>query len=161
MLTSQFDSKNSLRLFKRNIDVYIIAPLIGFLYGRKSEPEKSLEDTTKIFTDTMLREQSILKYNYQLIMLLDKKNEPSMDKRLDKAFRNYGNNSDETLADEMIYEQYVLGGVDILYEKLIEGSVSPEDYIIKLYTFMEDFHERYNEKVTDEEILDLSALARG
>ncbi|MED1872045.1 hypothetical protein [Brevibacillus borstelensis] len=159
-LTSQFDNSASAKFFSRNIDVYILAPLIGFLYGRKADQDKSGSETTKIFPEQLIREQTILKYNYQLIMLLDKKHEPSFDERLNKAFRNYGNESEQTLSDERSYEQYVLGGVDILYEKLIEGATTPEDYITKLYDFMEEFNERYNESVSDEKILDLCALAR-
>ncbi len=159
-LTAQFDNNNSARLFNRNIDVYMIAPLIGFLYGRKTEQDKSGEDTTKIFPEQLIKEQASLKYNYQLIMLLDEKNEPSLDERLNKAFRHYGNNSDESLANEQLYERYVLGGVDVLYEKLIEGSSSSEDYIMKLYDFLEEFNERYNERVSNDRILDLCTLAR-
>ncbi|MEX1029109.1 MAG: hypothetical protein WDZ91_03570 [Paenibacillaceae bacterium] len=159
-LTSQFDSSASAKLFNRNIDVYILAPIIGFLYGRRAEIDKSGGETTKIFPEQLIREQTYLKYNYQLIMLLDKKREPSFDERENKAFRNYGNNSEETLSDELSYEKYVLGGIDVLYEKLIENANSPEDYITKLYDFMEEFNERYNEDISDEKILDLCALAR-
>ncbi|MCL6442965.1 MAG: hypothetical protein K6T83_05845 [Alicyclobacillus sp.] len=159
-LTAQFDKHSSARLFHRNIDVYIVAPLIGFLYGRKSEQDRSGSETTKIFPEQLYKEQATLKYNYQLIMLLDEKNEPSFDERLNKAFRYYGNESEKTLADEELYEQYVLGGVDVLYEKLIEGSTTPEDYITRLYDFLEEFNERFNDTVSNDRILDLCALAR-
>ncbi|MBG9797115.1 hypothetical protein O0555_11910 [Brevibacillus laterosporus] len=159
-LTSQFDESASSKFFNRNIDVYILAPLIGFLYGRKAALDKSGSETTKIFPEQLIKEQTILKYNYQLIMLLDKKNEGSFDERLNKAFRNYGNESEQTLSDEQSYEHYVLGGVDVLYEKLIEGATTSEDYIAKLYDFMEEFNDRYNETGLDEKILDLCALAR-
>jgi hypothetical protein len=159
-LTAQFDSHSSAKLFNRNIDVYILAPIIGFLYGRKGEIDKSGNEVTKIFPEQLIREQPILKYNYQLIVLLDKKREASFDERLNKAFRYYGNESEQTLNDEQIYEQYVLGGIDVLYEKLIDGASKPEDYITNLYDFLEEFHERFNEDVSDEKILDLCALAR-
>lgn len=159
-LTSQFDSNGSAKLFNRNIDVYIIAPLIGFLYGRKSDQDKTDGDSTKIFPEQLLKEQIFLKYNYQLIMLLDKKYEPSFDERVNKAFRNYGNDSKQTIADELLYDQYVQGGIEVLFEKLIEGTPNPEDYITRLYDFMEEFNERYNESVSDDKILDLCALAR-
>lgn len=158
-LTAQFDENGSAKLFNRNIDVYIVAPLIGFLYGRKAERDKSGEDSTKIFHQQLFTEQALLKYNYQLIMLLDEKNEPSFEERLNKAFRYYGDNSEKTLADEQLYEQYVLGGVDILYEKLIEEGTS-DDYVLNLYDFLEEFNERYNDAVSNDKILDLCALAR-
>lgn len=157
-LTAQFDNNSSAKIFARNIDVYMIAPLIGFLYGRKAEIDKSNNETTKIFPQQLSNELTNLRYNYQLIMLLDKKNDPSLDERLNKAFRYYG--SDQTQADEQLYEQYVLGGVDVLYEKLIENSNVSEDYVKNLYDFMEEFNERYNKSVTSESIIELCNLAR-
>ena len=156
-LTAQFDKNITTKLFTRNIDVYIIAPLIGFLYGRKDDIDKSNE-TTKIFPQQLLNEQTNLKYNYQLIMLLDKKNEPSFDERLNKAFRYYG--SDQANEDENLFEQYVLGGINVLYEKLIENATVSEDYIKNLYDFMDDFNERYNEAVSTDSIMELCKLAR-
>ena len=35
ILTAKFD--DSTKLFERNFDVYIMAPIVGFLYGRKAE----------------------------------------------------------------------------------------------------------------------------
>lgn len=159
-LTSQFDKYSTAKLFNRNIDVYILAPIVGFLYGRKADTDKLGNEVTKIFPEQLTKEQPILKYNYQLIALLDEKREPSLEERLNKAFRYYGDESESTLADEQSYEQYVLGGVDVLYEKLIENVVTQENYMTNLYDFLEEFHERYNEKVSDDKILDLCALAR-
>lgn len=157
-LTAQFDKESAARLFSRNIDVYIIAPLIGFLYGRKADIDKSNNDTTKIFPEQLIKESSNLKYNYQLIMLLDENNEASFDNRLDKAFRYYG--SVDNVSDRQLFEKYVRGGVDILYEKLIEKANSTEDYLRNLYDFLEEFHERYNEAVSNDIIMELCVLAR-
>lgn len=159
-LTAQFDSHSSTKLFNRNVDVYMVAPLVGFLYGRKSPQDNASSEATKIFPDQLSREQTTLKFNYQLIMLLDKNHESSLDERLNKAFRYYGDESEATLADEDLFEQYVRGGVDVLYEKLIEGSTNPDDYVTRLYDFLDEFHERYKDTVSNEKILDLCELAR-
>ena len=153
-LTAKFD--DSTKLFERNFDVYMIAPIVGFMYGRKADIDKSSDETTKIFTDILMREKPNLMFNYRLIMLLDKENEPDLDKRIDKAFRLY--EKEEAKSDEELYEQYVRGGVDVLYEKLMENAESPEDYIKNLYDFIEEFDERYN--VSAEGISDLCSLAR-
>lgn len=153
-LTAKFDETTS--LFERNFDVYMMAPIVGFLYGRKADLDKSSDETTKIFPNMLMREKDDLMFNYRLIMLLDKNNEPDLDKRIDKAFRLYG--KEEAKPDEELYEQYVRGGVDVLYEKLIENAKSPEDYITNLYDFMEEFDERYN--VSAEGISDLCRLAK-
>lgn len=157
-LTAQFNKESTAKMFSRNIDVYIIAPLIGFLYGRKADSDKSSSDTTKIFPEQLIKESSNLKYNYQLIMLLDEKNEASFENRLDKAFRYYG--SDDNVSDKQLFEKYVRGGVDVLYEKLIEEANSTEDYLRNLYDFLEEFHERYNEAVSNDIIMELCVLAK-
>lgn len=153
-LTAKFDE--STKLFDRNFDVYIMAPIVGFLYGRKADIDKSTDETAKIFPDILMREKQNLMFNYRLIMLLDKNNEPELEKRIDKAFRLY--EKEEAKPDEELYEQYVRGGVDVLYEKLIDNATTSEDYLKNLYDFMEEFDDRYN--VSAEGISDLCSLAR-
>jgi phosphoglycolate phosphatase-like HAD superfamily hydrolase len=51
------------------------------------------------------------------------------------------------------FEEYVRGGVDILYEKLIEGATTPEEYVIKMYEFMSDFNNFFNREVSREDVL--------
>lgn len=41
---------------------------------------------------------------------------PDEEKRIDKAFRHYGQDP----ADEERFDSYVRGGIDVLYEKLVE-----------------------------------------
>ena len=40
-LTTEIDSETKFKFFERNIDVLIIAPIVGFLYGRMSERDDS------------------------------------------------------------------------------------------------------------------------
>ncbi|NCC87251.1 MAG: hypothetical protein EOM05_05220 [Clostridia bacterium] len=155
-LTAEFDTQKH-KLFPTNYDVYAVAPIIGFLYGRKAELDKT-GDSTKIFPDKLMKENTNLLFNYRLILLLDKANESDFEKRIDKAFRQYG--SDKAANDEALYEEYVRGGVEVLYEKLIVSANSPEDYFANLYDFMDEFDERYNKAVSSESIIDLCQLAR-
>ena len=157
-LTAKFDERN--QLFKRNLDVYMMAPIVGFLYQRKSDVNNGdgTQKPTKIFPDILINNQDDLAFNYRLIMLLDKKNAPDIETRIDKAFRNY--NSDRAADDEKLFDQYVLGGVEILHEKLIEGAHSPEDYMNRLYDFMEEMDERYYQTVDTEHIAELCKLAK-
>lgn len=156
-LTGVFDANSKAKLFERNVDVYANAPLIGFLYGRTadSDDEKNLE-TNQVYNqnvmgDRVIYSQEELTFNFRLIMLLDKEYEPDEEKRIDKAFRHMGDNPD----DEARFDSYVRGGVDVLYEKLIEGASSPDDYISRLYDFVEEFQERFNEDIDSDAILKL------
>ncbi len=86
-LTAAFSDNNS--LFNRNLDVYILAPIVGFLYNRTASLDSSGKPANILF-DAMSKELSTLWFNYRLIILLDKNHEPDFDKRVDKAFRYYG-----------------------------------------------------------------------
>ncbi len=153
-LTAPFDSNSSVKLFNRNLDVYILAPIIGFIYGRKSIIDKSISLTASIFPEQLLKEQQTLKYIYQLIMLVDNKKELSFEDRLNKAFRNYSR--ENSFDDQILYEQYVLGGVEVLYEKLIESNKAIGGYINTFYDFIDEFHERYHNDISTEKIIELS-----
>lgn len=59
------------------------------------------------------------------------------------------------LADEERFDSYVRGGIDLLYEKLIEGASSPEEYISRLYDFIEEFQDKFNSEITNDSILEL------
>lgn len=155
-LTAKFDDKN--QLFKRNLDVYIMAPIVGFLYQRKAEANIGDGTQTKIFPEQLIKNRDDLAFNYRLIMLLDKKNAPQVDERVDKAFRLF--NSDKAGTDEALYDQYVLGGVDILYEKLMENASGPDEYLKNLYDFMEEMDERYNQTIDPDRISELCKLAK-
>ena len=45
--------------------------------------------------------------------------------------------------------------MDVLYEKLIEGGTDPEDYINRLFEFVEEFQDRFNSEISGDEILQL------
>ena len=153
-LTAAFGKSNNY-LFNRNLDVYILAPIVGFLYNCTADTDSSGNHASIKF-DAISRELTTLWFNYRLIMLLDKKYEPDFEKRVDKAFRFYG--KEQALPDEERYEAFVRGGIDVLFEKLIESSNTEEDYLSNLYDFMEEFEDRYGQSI--DEIVDLCRLAR-
>lgn len=153
-MTAVFDN-NKNKLFSRNLDVYLMAPIVGFLYNRKADLDRSGE-STKIFPEQLMNERNNLLFTYRLIILLDKDHEPDFDERINKAFRNYG--SEKAAPDEDLYEAYVRGGVDVLFEKLFGNISSEEDYLKNLYDFLEEFDERYNQTITTDSILDLCRL---
>ena len=92
-----------------------------------------------------------LQYNFWLIMLLDANYEPDEEKRIDKAFRHYGQDP----ADEERFDSYVRGGIDVLYEKLVEGDSSPEAFANRLYEFIDEFNDRFNSEISSDDILQL------
>ena len=156
-LTGAFDEISKAKLIDRNVDVYANAPLIGFLYGRTADlddtknPETGQVYNQNVMGDRVIYSSEELQFNFRLIMLLDANYEPDVEKRIDKAFKHMG----EDPADEERFDSYVRGGVDVLYEKLIEGATDPNDFIIRLYEFIEEFNDRFNSEIESDVILKL------
>lgn len=156
-LTGVFDEISKAKLIDRNVDVYANAPLIGFLYGRTADlddtknPETGQVYNQNVMGDRVIYSSEELQFNFRLIMLLDANYEPDVEKRIDKAFKHMGEDS----ADEERFDSYVRGGIDVLYEKLIEGSNDPGDYINRLYEFIEEFNDRFNSEINPDDILKL------
>lgn len=155
-LTSEIDSETKFKLFDRNVDVLIIAPIVGFLYGRTARRDESVQtdNVKKINYQQMSNESDNLKFNYQLIMLLHDKDKIAIEQRLNRAFR-YTKDSPEIEECYKIYEQYILGGIEVLDEKLLVDATNVDDYINNIYNFINDYNDRYNKTISDEELLKL------
>lgn len=151
-LTGIFDEDSKAAFFKRNLDVYINAPIIGYLFKRKGEKNTDSEISNQnIFPEQMINASEQLKYILRLIIILDANHEPDLDKRLDKAFRYLG--KDE--ADLELFDKYVLGGVEVLYEKLIGNSKFADEFMGNLFDFVEEYNDRFNSEISNDDILKL------
>ncbi len=114
-------------LFNTNADVLILAPVIGLVYNRKSSIDTSKEFsniTTKVFSDKMIAENEKILFNYRLCMLLS--DEFDGEEKVDNAFRYY---IEDDLEHKSIFERniklynsYILGGVEVLYELMLNGN---------------------------------------
>lgn len=152
-LTAEIDESTQFQLFRRNIDVLFIAPIVGYLYDRKDEKKSdensSSDETKRINYEQLQKNIDILNFNYQLIMLLDGKRENiSIDERLNRAFR-YADGSVEKEQCEKLYESYILGGLLVLKEKLLDDAVTLEDYMSNMYSFINEYHNRYEAELAN------------
>lgn len=153
-LCSVFDTTSNAVLFKRFVDIYMNAPLVGFLYGRRAELDNTRNvagqvEERKVFSEQVINSGKDLQFNFWLIMLLDSDYEPDEEKRIDKAFKKMGQDP----KDEERFDSYVRGGVDVLYERLMEGDTDPGDYVNRLYDFLDEINEKFNSKIDRDEIL--------
>ncbi|KGX91856.1 hypothetical protein [Pontibacillus marinus] len=143
-------NEKSANLFKRNMDVYLLAPFVGFYYNHKGEEDNSINTNTKIFADTVIREKLKLEFIYQTVMILH--HEGSSKEKVKAAF----DSSEHQVKENMeVFHSYTLGGIEKLYEKLVEESYDEEDYLNELFSFIQEF----NNENTKEEI-DILELAR-
>ena len=128
--------------FPRNVDVLLVAPVVGFEYGKRADKNNQDDDDTKVFLEQLQKADSKLELNYKTIMLLDKEHEPSEEARIKKAFQISPKDRDP--ADLERYEAYVRGGVDFLYDRIIGKGNTQDERIRELYDLVDSFASRYN-----------------
>lgn len=149
-LAAQFSEKIKVGIFKRNLDVYLLAPIVGMAYNRRADVDNG-EDATKILEGQLNGEMTNLEMNYRTILLLHDKDMLDAETRISRAFR-YDDDSEKRKEGDEIFESYVRGGIEVLYEKLIEPSNQMEDYYLNLFSFMEEFNTKWKESFTYEEM---------
>ena len=71
--------------------------------------------------------------------LLDKEYENDEEKRMEKAFRNLADDEN----DIELFESYVRGGIEILYEKCISDSTQKDDFMDNIINFLEELKIKY------------------
>ena len=138
-------------IFNSMIDAVIAASLIGFVCNRKSKEDKSTNSKKTIFYDTMRSKHDILIRNYRIIMLLDDKNNSDVETRINRAFR-YDNNDEKRKPGLEIFYSYILGGLEILYENLLENSTKEIDDYMNCCDFIDDY-ETFSDDVFDPAVI--------
>lgn len=138
------DQHNNFKIFKAYIDAYILCPLIGYQYSRKGKMGSTADGDVGILAEQIIKRSSELKYVYQVLMLIDEESEPDIDKRVYRAF-NFSEKTDEDkamVAENMqIFNEYFLGGIEVLHEQFIDACVDRDAYLLKMYQFTKQFYE--------------------
>ncbi|MDU4588812.1 hypothetical protein [Clostridium sp.] len=151
------NKQDNTKVFNRNIDVLLFSGIIGIIYGRKASVDRTKDENGQIpdahiLKDTMIGEGESLNFIYEIIMILHDKNSIDIETRIERAFKYYNKEDEFKKKCFEIYNQYVLGGVEVLYEKIINESVDLEDYMNNLYEFLYEFNTKYNLIKGDEEL---------
>ena len=118
----------NMKFFPSYVAVFCVAPIIGALFGRKSEINKDEKGTANIQANQMINHNTRIEQALRLVVLNDKTLKLYLDDRVDTLFR------DSTVSHEALqsFEDYVRGGIDVLYEELIEGAMTQEIAILRI-----------------------------
>jgi len=141
---------NDAKVFTRYIDVYMIAAIIGFLHGRSEKKDNTSQDRARIYADAFATERLNCDFIYRLIMILDGTTELSTQQRLDRAFRDDSQKESELTKvvhtqNMDLFNSYVFGGIEELFEQFTNGATSRDDYINKIYDVAAKFKEKMEE----------------
>jgi len=112
--------------FKRLIDLYLVAPLIGFRLNRKAKADYSEVEPKSIFPEQMLGAKDKLDFMMQMILMLEYVDTKEAKDCVDRAFRE-PETKEEFDAQYALFNEYVRGGVEELYERLVVRKADVEE----------------------------------
>lgn len=149
---------SSAGIFERYIDVYMNAAVWGLLYQRKADKDGESSDRARIYADAFAKERKNCVFLYRLVMLLDDTTQISDEERINKAFRydTQSDKKDELEKNLELFNSYVRGGIELLYEQFTDGCTTKDDYIDKTFEIMKTFkNEIENKGFYEDEILNI------
>lgn len=132
--------------FKRLIDLYILAAVIGFRMDRRAEEDYSPFEPRSIFPEQMIKAKEDLQFIMQIMEMLEEGGNLSKEEKVKKAFSDAESKEKfEQLRNR--FNSYVRGGVEELYERLIIRKSEPgEPYYQDKTANMMELVERFAPK---------------
>ena len=102
--------------FRRLIDLYMVAAVVGFRVDRKAKEDFSPFGTKSILAEQIINAKEELDFIMQMMIMLDAKESMPAEEAVKKAFQAY----------QSMFHDYVRGGVEELYERLIIQKAEPD-----------------------------------
>lgn len=112
--------------FKRLMDLYMVAAIIGFRIDRKTEEDYSPFETSSIFPEQMLKEKENLDFILQMMIMLNYRGILTDEECVKKAFQG-AQTKEEFEEYKKMFHDYVRGGVEELYEQLVIRKSDTDD----------------------------------
>lgn len=131
----------SARIFERYIDVYMNAAVWGLMYSRTAKKDSDSGDRARIYADAFANERENCVFLYRMVMLLDKTMDITPEERVNRAFRyDTQPGKEEAFRENMkLFNAYVRGGIEYMYERFTDGCTTRDDYLNKTYEILTTF----------------------
>lgn len=145
-------------MFESMWQIPCIAPIIGIVEGQKGNRKISNDDRAKVLPDEINSHYDEIIFAYRIVMLLNE--DKPVEERKENAFIYYDKFNDEDREfnsrvnrNYRTFMQYLYGGIDILYEKLIAGNLdvnnevtNKEEFIKSSMKYLTELMEENNNK---------------
>lgn len=137
--------KDDAKIFNYIIDVYMNGAIYGVLYNKKAGRDRDSKDNVNILASQFIERQSACEFIYRLVMLLDESTILSTDDRIDRAFRDdtIEDNEEKMKANMELFNAYVRGGIEQLYEDFIIGCTTEDDYLSRINEIISDLKDSF------------------
>ncbi len=145
-------------LFRRVLDTFIIAGLIGIINDKKSVPDKASPEKTTIFTETVQRNSPDIDFFASIPIILTQNMSKVTD--IKRAFFSETNDEENyMLSRNRLFYEYALGGLELLEEYVIKAdSNSSEDetsIFDRLKTYLDELEKKFK---IDEDFVDQNLI---
>lgn len=151
------DASSKTTIFTSGIELYVTAAIVGVLTEQRKEPMKSVPGKDfAIFGEQFKNHYDDVKLAFQLVMLSHDKDRTTARERVNNAFKYVISENDEIYQHNIdIFESYILGGIDYLYDHFIDGqNINFDDFVNSAKALLNKDSEKTEEET--EEIIDLS-----
>jgi hypothetical protein len=126
-------AKNGAGIFKKFVDVLLVAPVFGVLKNKMADEDKSIDDSANILTEQTIKEQDNLTFIYRLVVLNDKSLNMSPDDKINFIFK-----AKDDKAAMKLFLSYARGGIEYLYEYFNDGASTKDDYYERVISLLDD-----------------------
>ncbi|MCR5686303.1 MAG: hypothetical protein K6G81_12980 [Lachnospiraceae bacterium] len=112
--------------FKRLVDLYTIAAIIGLRTGRKAEEDTSTDSKRTVQLDAIATCRTTLSQIMKLIIIFDESDGKTPEERIEAAFRIP--ETEEVYKRYMnLFNSYVRGGIEYIYEQIVRKPATADD----------------------------------
>lgn len=112
--------------FKRLVDLYTIAAIVGLRTGRKSPEDTSTDNKRTVQLDAIATCRITLQKIMQLIILFDDSDGATPEERITASIR-IPETEEEYRKYMNLFNSYVRGGIEYIYEQIIRKPASADD----------------------------------
>jgi hypothetical protein len=132
------NSQGNIAVFGRVLDVYMTAAIVGLVQGLRADVDDTSSDDVRIFTQQLVGAKLELEWIYHMIVLIDNSRQLDIDDKISYAFR--GDNEQDNL---QLFDSYVRGGVEWLYNQFDQHNTTHDQYISMIHTVVDDWCKLY------------------
>lgn len=130
------NAKNGAGIFRRFVDVLLVAPLFGVMKNLRADEDKSSDDKANILAEQIIKEKTNLVDVFNLVMLNDKSMDKTPDEKINWIWKDGGSYD--------LFMDYARGGIEYLYDYFTDGATLKDDYYEKIIGLIDDVQLDYD-----------------
>ena len=135
-LTDKVEEESGAKIFNSAVELFIYSAMVGLFYNHRSKPDSDRNRHTNILAEQFNGKNREIQIVFKFVTLLGNQDKYDEITRLNKTFRN-----PETDDNYKTFEEYVLGGLEEIYDKLmIKSNTNYQDYLTSLNKLLNEFN---------------------